>query len=374
MHIEWLEADKFRNLSGKVEVSPGLNIFLGDNGQGKTNWLEAMYILATTRSFKTAKLQEAIKFAEEIAVVRCLVRRSEDIHREMQVVLQGNTKALAVNGKRETVHGYLGGLHAVIFNAEELGVVRGNPDARRKFLDTAVVSVHPPYIQTLSDYNSVVKQKNALLQTAREGEYSIEKTAELLEPWNKQLAAFAARIHRSRVRIVERLNEALVKRFFGREEVSIRYISSLEGKGDLADYHSLIAERLKLRVQAEIQAGYSLIGTHRDELEILFDGRDLRKFGSAGQQRSALLVLQLANMGVYHSIQNEYPVFLLDDIDSELDYHRIGQLLEYLTDKAQTFVTTSKESFAVAFGKRAAIFRVADGLSVPETPLAATVD
>lgn len=374
MHIEWLEADKFRNLSGKVEISPGLNIFLGDNGQGKTNWLEAMYILATTRSFKTAKLQEAIKFAEEIAVVRCLVRRSEDIHREMQVVLQGNTKALAVNGKRETVHGYLGGLHAVIFNAEELGVVRGNPDARRKFLDTAVVSVHPPYIQTLSDYNSVVKQKNALLQTAREGEYSIEKTAELLEPWNKQLAAFAARIHRSRVRIVERLNEALVKRFFGREEVSIRYISSLEGKGDLADYHSLIAERLKLRVQAEIQAGYSLIGTHRDELEILFDGRDLRKFGSAGQQRSALLVLQLANMGVYHSIQNEYPVFLLDDIDSELDYHRIGQLLEYLTDKAQTFVTTSKESFAVAFGKRAAIFRVADGLSVPETPLAATVD
>ncbi|MGQ0542457.1 MAG: DNA replication/repair protein RecF [Blastocatellia bacterium] len=374
MLIEWIEADKFRNLSGKTAVSPGLNIFLGDNGQGKTNWLEATHILATTRSFKTAKLQEVIKFDEDLAVVRCLVRRSEDIHSEMQVVLQGNTKTLSVNGKREAAHGYLGGLHAVIFNAEELGVVRGNPDARRRFLDTAVVSVHPPYIQTLSDYNCVIKQKNALLQSAREQEHSIEKTTGLLEPWNQQLAAFAARVHRSRVRIVERLNEALVNRFFGKEEVSIRYVSSLEGKGDLADYQSLITERLKLRVQAEIQAGYSLIGTHRDELEILFDGRDLRKFGSAGQQRSALLVLQLANMAVYHSIQNEYPVFLLDDIDSELDYHRIGQLLEYLADKAQTFVTTSKESFTQTFGKGSAIFRISDGMATPEQPLAVAAD
>ncbi len=113
---------------------------------------------------------------------------------------------------------------------------------------------------------------------------------------------------------------------------------------------------MKIRVQAELVSGYSLIGTHRDDLDVLFDGHDLRKFGSSGQQRSALLVLQLANLQVYHSQNQEYPLFLLDDIDAELDYKRIGQLLEFLQDKTQTFVTTSKESFVEKFGQHAADF------------------
>ena len=118
---------------------------------------------------------------------------------------------------------------------------------------------------------------------------------------------------------------------------------------------------MQLRLQAEIVAGHSLIGTHRDDLEILFDGRDLRKFGSAGQQRSALLLLQLANITVYHATRGEYPLFLLDDIDAELDYERIGKLLEYLNGKTQTFVTTSKDSFVQKFGPDAAIYLVAAG-------------
>jgi DNA replication and repair protein RecF len=157
------------------------------------------------------------------------------------------------------------------------------------------------------------------------------------------------------------MQEVLEKKLFGSEELSIRYVSSLEGKGDLSDYAALLAERLKLRVQAEFVAGYSLIGTHRDDMDILFDGHDLRKFGSSGQQRSALLVLQLANLSVYYSQHNEYPLFLLDDIDAELDYKRIGQLLEYLSDKTQTFVTTSKESFIEKFGATAEIFTVSNG-------------
>ncbi|MDQ3490679.1 MAG: hypothetical protein M3449_06400, partial [Acidobacteriota bacterium] len=132
--------------------------------------------------------------------------------------------------------------------------------------------------------------------------------------------------------------------------------------GDLADYENLIAERLKIRVQAELLSGYALVGTHRDDLEILFDGHDLRKFGSAGQQRSALLLLQLANLSVYHSQRQEYPLFLLDDIDAELDYKRIGRLLEYLQDKTQTFVTTSKESFVEQFGANALVLSIENGL------------
>jgi len=361
MLLELLEAENFRNLHGKIHCGKNLNIIFGENGQGKTNWLEAIYLLATTKSFKTARLQEAIKFDEELALVRGTVHQGEDINRVLQVAIQGNTKILSVNNKKETVQRFLGQLHAVIFNSDELEIVRGNPDARRKFLDGGIVSIYPPFIQTLTDYNRVIRQKNSLLQSAQENKFSVEKVGELLEPWNEQLITLAARIHKARIRFVERLNEVLEKKLFGHEEVSIRYTSSLEGKGDLNDYAVLLAERLKVRVQAELASGYSLIGTHRDDLDILFDGHDLRKYGSSGQQRSALLILQLANLSVYHSQHGEYPLFLLDDIDAELDYSRIGQLLDFLEDKTQTFVTTSKESFVEKFGQTAKVFTVSSG-------------
>jgi DNA replication and repair protein RecF len=363
MLLELLEAENFRNLDGKIVCGKGLNIIFGENGQGKTNWLEAIYLLATTKSFKTARLTEAIKFEEELAIIRGNVRQSAEIMRTLQVALQGNSKILSLNNKRETVQRFLGQLHAVLFNSDELEIVRGGPEARRKFLDGGIVSIYPPFVQTLADYNRVIRQKNSLLQTAQKDEYSLDETAERLEPWNEQLIQHATRIHKARVRYVERLNEDLEKKLFGKEEVSIRYVSSLEGKGDLEDYANLLAERLKLRVQAELRAGYSLIGTHRDDLDILFDGRDLRKFGSSGQQRSALLILQLATLSVYFSQHNEYPLFLLDDIDAELDYKRIGQLLEFLSDKTQTFVTTSKESFVEKFGAGAEIINVKNGKS-----------
>ena len=358
MLLESLEVKNFRNLQGKILCGKQLNIIFGENGQGKTNWLEAIYLLSTTKSFKTTKLHESIKFNEDLAWVRGNVQQSAEIHRIIQVTLQGNTKTLSINGKKEVVTRYLGQLHAVIFNADEVEIVRGQPESRRKFLDAGIVGIYPPFVQTLADYNRVIKQKNSLLQSAQENEFSVEKTAELLAPWNDQLVSLATRIHRARTRYVERLQEVLEKRLFEKEEVSIRYVSSLEGKGDLSDFSALLTERLHLRVQAELAAGYALIGTHRDDLDILFDGHDLRKFGSSGQQRSALLLLQLANLSVYHSQHQEYPLFLLDDIDAELDYKRIGQLLEFLQDKTQTFVTTSKESFIEKFGKNAKIFHV----------------
>jgi len=306
-------------------------------------------------------LQEAIKFDGDLAIVRGVVRKSEDIRRTMQVALEGNTKSLSINNKKETVNRYLGELHAVNFNSDELEIVRGTPEFRRKFLDGGIVSIYPPFIQTLTDYNRVIKQKNSLLQSAQDHEFSLEKVAELLEPWNEQLVNLATRIHKARIRYVERLNEVLQKKLFGKEEILIRYVSSLEGKGDLNDFAALLEERLKLRVQAELVSGHALIGTHRDDLEISFDGHDLRKYGSSGQQRSALLILQLATVSVYFEQNKEYPLFLLDDIDAELDYKRIGQLLEFLSDKTQTFVTTSKESFIEKFGANAEIFTIENG-------------
>lgn len=365
MLLESIEATNFRNISGKIDLGGSLNLLIGDNGQGKTNWLEAISILATTRSFRTARLQEAIRFDEEMAVIDGSVRVSGEITRGLRTLIEERVKQFAVNGKKETLSKYLGQLHAVVFTADELAVVRGGPEHRRRFLDDAITAVHPPYSATIAEYGRVIRQKNALLQKARDAEFSIEKTAELLLPWNEQLVKIGTKIHRSRVRIVERLNEVLEKRLFSSEEVAIRYASSFEGKGDLNDYEKLIEERLKTRVQAELVSGHSLIGPHRDDLDIEFDGRDIRKYGSSGQQRSAFLLLLLANIAVYFATRNEYPLFLIDDIDSELDHDRIGRLLEFLDGKTQTIVTTSKAIIAEEFGRGGRLFNVNSGVAKP---------
>src|SRR2546423_3057328 len=235
MLLESLEAHQFRNLSGEVFWGEGLNIISGENGQGKTSWLEAIYLLATTKSFRTQRPQEVTRFGENLTVVRGRVARSRDVHRDLQVTLQGNTKSLSLNGKRETVASYLSQLHVVAFTADELEVVRGGPDARRKFLDRGVVSLHHSYVQTLADYQRVVKQKNRLLQDASETEADLESVRELIEPWNEQIAVLGSEIHRARSDYVERLKGSLQQRLFEREEVTIRYVSALEGKGDLSE-------------------------------------------------------------------------------------------------------------------------------------------
>lgn len=361
MLLEAIEAKDLRNLSGKINFSAGLNIFVGENGQGKTNWLEAIGLLAVTRSFRTNRLTEAICFGKKQALVTGSVRESEEIVRRLTMLIEPTRRSLAVNDKKETTAAYMSNIHAVVFTADELDIIRGGPENRRRFLDEGIVSLHPPFVKTFADFTRVIKQKNTLLQKAQDTGESLDKTAEALEPWNLQLISLASRIHRGRVRYVERINASLKSDLFHREEMSIEYRSSLEGKGDLANYDELIAERLKVRLQAEIAAGYSLIGPHRDDLDITFDGHDIRKYGSSGQQRSALLLLQLANIEVFRATRGEYPLFLIDDIDAELDYNRIGQLLEYLDGKTQTFVTTSKDSFVEQFGQSASIFKVSDG-------------
>ena len=360
MLLETVEAEDFRNLNGQIECAPDLNIIFGENGIGKTNWLEAIYLLATAKSFRTNRLSEAIGFDKNRAIVHGEVRQSENIVHSLRVILEGNTKTLTVNEKRETSARFMAELHTILFNSDQLEIVRGAPASRRTFLDDGIVSIFPPFVQTVSDYKKVIRQKNSLLHSARENEWAIDKLTVLLEPWNEQLVGLAAVIHKARVRYVERLNEALERGLFGKEVVSIRYASSLEEKGDLSDYKGLLSERLAMRVAAEMYNGRALIGPHRDELEISFDGKDLRKFGSSGQQRSALLVLLLAKVSVYFEQHNEYPLFLLDDIDAELDYRRIGRLLEFLEGKTQTFMTTSKESFVERFGEGRKVIKIGD--------------
>src|SRR5712692_8884524 len=362
MFLRSIEAHEFRNLEGKIVWGSGLNILHGNNGEGKSNWLEAIYLLAHAKSFRTRQLNEIIRFGASQASIRGTVARGNAIERDLQVDIQAGSKKTSVNGKREPLARYAAQLHAVCFTSDELEVIRGGPEARRGFLDHGAVSLHASYAQTLADYNKVIKQKKRLLQRAREDELSIGRLTENLEPWNKQLVSLSAQIHKARTEYVDQLNEALDHGLFS-DNISIRYVSSLESKGDLNDYEGLIAERLEKRLQAEVFAAACLIGPHRDDLNILFGGRDLRSFGSSGQQRSALITLDLAAISVYYSNHQNYPVFLIDDVDAELDGIRLERLLEYLDGRTQTFVTTSKRNHFERFSSQANFYEVWAGVA-----------
>ncbi|HEY6806112.1 MAG TPA: DNA replication and repair protein RecF [Pyrinomonadaceae bacterium] len=373
MLLAEIEATNFRNLSGKIAWGPQLNIIYGNNGQGKTSWLEAIHILARTKSFRTQRLQEAIRFGERGATITGRVLVGVDLERDLQVVLQDNSKVMLVNSKRETLARYLSQLQVFSFTAADLDVVRGMPEARRRFLDKGISSIRPAYLQTIADYGKVIKQKNKLLQMANESEFSLAKVSDLVAPWNDQLVRLATTMHHERTSFVTGLNEQLERQLFDRRDLTTRYVSSLEGKGDLTNYESLLSERINLRMGAELASGHSLIGPHRDDLEILLDGHEIKVFGSSGQQRSALLLLDLAAISLYNLASNDQPVFVIDDVDAELDERRIRRLLEYLENRTQTFITTSKRSHVEGFFSKASVYEIGDGKVVStntQTPTA----
>jgi DNA replication and repair protein RecF len=362
MYLSHLEAIHFRNLSGALDFSPGLNVLFGANAQGKTSWLEAVYLLGTTKSFKTAQPKETLRHDAEEAILRGTIQ-SGNLSRDIQLLLTRTTKQTFINGKRDAVTRYLGILDAIAFTADEMEVVRGGPEYRRRFVDRGLVSTLPSYLGTLAEYNRVLKQKNSLLRSASDAD-DPTKFYPLLEPWNDQLVALGAEIHTSRLGYVEKLKAALQPKLFQNESITVRYKSSLEGKGDLSDYPRVMRERLMHHLANEISLGYALVGPHRDDLEILSDGYDISRFGSSGQQRSALLILDLAQMVVYHSVLDDYPVFIVDDIDAELDRNRIEILLDTLAGNSQVFISTSKRAIAQHYRERANTIEIAAGKMV----------
>jgi DNA replication and repair protein RecF len=371
MQLTRLEATGFRNLYGFAEFGPDLNIFYGDNAQGKTNWLEAIYVLGTTKSFRTSQVRDCIDFESSECLLRGEVRKGH-IDRSIQLQVTGSTKEMFINAKREALARYLGNLDVFVFSLEELDVIRGDPSERRRFLDRGLVTVKPGYLTTLSQYNHVLKQKNRLLGEASESG-SPDAYRDQVEAWNEQLVELGAALHEARSAYVERINEVLARNdyghaIFGAERVNVRYRSHLEGKGDLGGFGTAFRERLSLRMSAELAAGHSLIGPHRDDLEITADAREVARFGSAGQQRSALLLLDLAQVAIYNSVYDENPVLLIDDIDAELDRGRIESLLSVLEGRTQTFVSTSRRAIANRYRNRASIYLIERGRALCETP------
>jgi DNA replication and repair protein RecF len=375
MLLTRIEASGFRNLEGFAEFGSGLNIFYGDNAQGKTNWLEAIYLLGTTKSFRTSQVRECIAFDQTQCLLRGDLSRGS-LTKQAQLLLTENSKELYLNGKREALVRYIGNLDVFVFSLEEMDVIRGDPGRRRRFLDRGVVSASPSFLNTLARYNNVIKQKNRLLAEASASEEPGRFHSQV-EAWNQQLVELGTDIHRGRTSYVERLNRELKandhgRALFGAERINVRYRSQLEGKGDLDRFAELFCERLALRLKAEVEAGHSLIGPHRDDLEITADGREVSRYGSAGQQRSALLLLDLAQVSIYNQIYDESPVLLIDDIDAELDRGRIESLLSELEGKVQTFVSTSRRAIANRYRDRASVYYVERGRAVVEAGSAAS--
>lgn len=370
MLLTRIEASGFRNLEGFAEFGSGLNIFYGDNAQGKTNWLEAIYILGNTKSFRTSQLRECIGFDHKQALLRGETLRGS-VTKQIQLLIAEDSKQLFINGKREALGRYIGNLDVFVFSLEEMDVIRGEPGQRRRFIDRGAVAVSPRFLNTLSRYNQVIKQKNRLLGEASKSE-NPGQFINQVEAWNEQLVEFGASIHDQRTSYVEQLNRVLDQNdhgraIFGAERINVRYRSQLEGKGDLSRYAELFTERLALRLMAEIAAGHSLIGPHRDDLEILSDGREVARYGSAGQQRSALLLLDLAQVSIYNSVYEESPVLLIDDIDAELDRGRIEALLSELEGHTQTVISTSRRAIANRYRDRASIYFVERGQAASES-------
>ena len=361
MQLAEIEATNFRNLTGKIVWGSQLNIIYGNNGHGKTSWLEAIHVLARTKSFRTQRLQEAIQFGERTATICGRVLVAADIERNLQVTLQDNSKVIFVNAKREPLARYLSQLQVFSFTAADLEVVRGMPEARRRFLDRGISSIQPAYLQTIADYSRVVKQKNKLLQQASENEFSLDKVLDLVAPWNDQLIELGAVIHNQRLKYVRELNDTLELQFFDSLSLAVRYVSSLEGKGNPDEYEAALRSRITLRLPAELAVGHALVGPHRDDLEIVLDGHEIRVYGSSGQQRSALLLLDLAAISLYNLASEDQPVFVIDDVDAELDERRIRRLLEYLENRTQTFITTSKRTHVESFFSRANVYEIEDG-------------
>jgi DNA replication and repair protein RecF len=339
-----LRVFQYRNFSHQeIQFSPGVNLFVGDNGQGKTNLLEAVYFLGYGKSFRTTIPRECIQHGQNECRIGGTINEGE-IVRELHVVVSSQEKKLFLSGKAAPLDEFAGNLHVLAFTNEHLAIVRAGPKERRAFLDRAMITLYPGHLRLLADFGRVVKQRNRILSLARASGKAVD--SRLLESWDETLIQEGARIVWNRYRYVDELKRELPAGLFGSEEIKIHYLSTVpgveEGLPKIADRYR---EQLLRARNYDEKTGFSSVGPHRDDLKLFMNGKNLADFGSAGQQRSCLLSLFFAQMDIHRKHHGFYPVFLVDDAEAELDEKRLQTFLDYLSERTQTFLTTAKESF-----------------------------
>ncbi len=361
MHLVTLQLDNFRNFKHQVvDFSPATNLIFGRNGQGKTNLLEAIYLLGHGKSFRTSSVRECILHDHDACGVAGVVRHSGG-ERRVRVELGPTQKRLILFGRDVSVDEFLGQLHVVAFTQSHLAVVRGSPADRRAFLDRGMLTLYPGHLMALANYQRALRQRNRLLADSATRSGAVMQ-AGLMESWDQALAGEGARVLWNRMRYVEELKREIPKQWFGDEAVSLRYVSSVRGSLDSVEaIERSFREALGQRRPVDARFGFTSVGPHRDELKISVSGKAAGTFGSAGQQRSALLSLYFSQMEIHRKTHGYYPVFLVDDVEAELDDERLRSFLAYLGERTQTFLTSAKQMMLASFATSGNRFIVDSG-------------
>lgn len=332
MIIKSLELADFRNYDTlHIDFCEGTNILYGDNAQGKTNILEAIYLSATTKSHKGSKDKDIVNFNKEEAHIRtCLEKEGVDIRIDMHL-RKNKTKGIAIDGQKiKKASELLGILNVVFFSPEDLSIIKNGPAERRRFVDMELCQLDQFYLYNLNHYNKIVNQRNKLLKDM----FFNPSLRETLNIWDSQLVSYGSKIIERRHLFVKQLNEIILdihrRLSGGKEELVIRYEPDIS----IEDY-----EKALLSAQdRDVKLKQTTAGPHRDDFSFMVGDIDIRKFGSQGQQRTAALSLKLSEIELVKKMTKDNPVLLLDDVLSELDSNRQNYLLSTIGD-IQTIIT-----------------------------------
>ena len=345
MIVNQLVLNHFRNYeSQKIEFSPGVNVLYGNNAQGKTNILEAIYLFSNGKSHRGVKDKELVQFGQETGNVTLFFDAYERENRGEMEFYQGKRKKIRLNGVAlKQLSRMIGYFQAVLFCPEDLYLIKGGPGERRRFIDSAISPLKANYFHALLQYQKIAEQKNKLLRQMNE----FPQLRESLDVWNEKMSEAGARIMIYRAAFLKKLNELCGQIY---EEMT-------DGKEQLM----ILLEQGKIR---EMAAMMSLTGPHRDEIEFYINGAQVKQFASQGQQRTTVLAMKIAQIELVKQSIGEYPVLLLDDILSELDKGRQRFFMEQL--RCEQVIMTCTDAYAMEWGGQKSFYCVKNGIVTKE--------
>ncbi|OCQ92624.1 DNA replication/repair protein RecF [Nostoc sp. MBR 210] len=344
MYLKTLHLRQFRNYQDqKVEFNAAKTILVGNNAQGKSNLLEAVELLATLRSHRMARDRDLIQDGTEFAQINANLERDTGISDLTLTLRRNGRRSVAINGEivRRQMD-FLGVLNAVQFSSLDLELVRGSPEVRRNWLDTLLIQLEPVYAHILQQYNQVLRQRNAFLKKHQDSPLPNSQLA----LWDAQLATTGTRVIRRRDRAIQRLAPiaaAWHASISGSTEIlEIKYSPNIPlVQHQPEQVQQAFFNKIQQRAVAELYRGTTLVGPHRDEVELTINQTPARQYGSQGQQRTLVLALKLAELQLIEEVVKEPPLLLLDDVLAELDPYRQNQLLDAIQDRFQTLITTT---------------------------------
>jgi len=346
MLLQGIELTHYRNYeNATAEFSPGINVFIGENAQGKTNLMESIYVLAMARSHRTANDRELISWKEDFAKVAGRVEKKNSTFPLEIVVSKKGKKAKLNHLEQKKLSAYIGHLNIILFAPEDLSIVKGSPSVRRKFLDMEMGQMSAVYLHHLVQYQHVLKQRNQYLKQIGLGKRQSDLL--YLDVLTEQLAIEGATVLKERFKFTKRLQEwakpihSEISR--QKEELEIVYSCSMpvQSEEDTDQIFSDMMDQYNKNRQRELEQGTTVSGPHRDDLRFYVNKKNVQTYGSQGQQRTTALSVKLAEIDLMKEMTGEYPVLLLDDVLSELDDERQTHLLKAIQDKVQTFLTTT---------------------------------